>query len=187
MRKTAYAAVLAVACLGVARAQDDKDTRGSKDTTGHSDERFVLKASEGGLAEVNTGSLAARLATHPEVKQFAAQMVKDHTMSNTELIALANAGRFKVAMREDAEHQAMAKKLAKLTGAAFDRAYMAGQVKDHEVTVALFEKEGKEGKNEDLRKWAKKTLPILRMHLKMARQIHGKLKGGATEDKDKSR
>jgi putative membrane protein len=68
-------------------------------------------------------------------------------------------------------------KLAKATGAEFDRAYMAGQVKDHEDAVALFEKESKDGKDQKLRAWAKETLPTLRHHLKMAREINKTLGG----------
>jgi len=78
----------------------------------------------------------------------------------------------------------MSAKLLKLSGAAFDLEYMAGQVRAHKMAVTLFEKESKSGSDADLKKWAGQKLPALRMHLKMASTIHDKLtdkkKGGGT-------
>jgi len=172
MRRVLSVAFLA-ACvgLGVAQARDEAST---------TDQQFVTQASAGGLAEVNFGTLAAKQGTNAAVRKFAQHMVNDHTKANKELISLANRKKFKVAATMDSEHQTLSTKLSKLSGAAFDREYMASQVKDHETTVSLFEKEAKDGKDDDLRGWAKKTLPTLRKHLKMARTIQGKLGGDAS-------
>jgi len=174
MKSIRYGIALAVALLPLALTQgDDKST----ETT---DQQFVMKASAGGLAEVNLGRLAAKAASDPAVKKFGKHMVMDHEKANKELLDLANKQKFSVAPRMDAEHQKLFDKLSKTTGAAFDREYMAGQVKDHEETVALFEKQAKNGKVEQLKKWAEKTLPTLRDHLKMAKEINGNLKGSST-------
>jgi len=149
------------------------------DEKGVTDDQFVELASAAGLAEVNLGYVAAKQATDPAVKAFAKHMVDDHTKANAELIDLANKKKWKVAARMDAEHQMMEAKLLKLTGAAFDREYVAGQVKDHKVAVSLFEKEAKGGRDADLKNWAEKTLPTLRAHLKHATEVHDKLGGGA--------
>jgi len=181
MTRALFAILFGALCasLSLARPDDDTTTKSKADT----DQHFAKKAAAGGLAEVNMGNLAVKQASDPAVRKFAAQMVKDHTRANKELIALANRRKLSVATTMDAEHRTMLTKLGKLSGAEFDRVYMAGQVKDHEETVALFEKEAKNGTDEALRSWAKKTLPDLRMHLKMARSIHKNLKG----DKDSSR
>src|SRR2546423_400842 len=51
-------------------------------------------------------------------------------------------------------------KLSKLSGAAFDKEFiqMVG-MKDHKTDIALFEKASKEAKSDDLREFAKSTLP----------------------------
>jgi len=139
---------------------------------------FVMKASAGGLAEVSLSKLALDKATDEGVRKFARQMIEDHTKANKELNALADKKGLKVAARMDAKHQKMSDKLSRLSGPEFDRAFMVGQVKDHVVTIALFEKEAKGGMDEDLRAWAKKTLPHLREHLKMAQEVSGKVKAG---------
>jgi len=142
------------------------------------DVEFVLKASAGGLGEVNQGMLAAKAASSAEVRKFATQMVTDHTKANKELIALANKKRLRVAAEMKPEARAMSEKLAAMRGTEFDRAYMERQVKDHEETVALFEKEAKGGEDADLKQWASDTLPTLKMHLKMARMLSKDLAGG---------
>jgi len=182
MRKAWQGAILLTASLGLAMASaqeavKDREIR-PKDGT---DDLFVFQASAGGLAEVTLGSLASKKASDPNVKRFADQMVTDHTKANGELMNLANKTKLKLASRMDDEHEKALNKLLKLNGNAFDREYMAGQVKDHEATVALFEQQVKGGKNPDIKNWADKTLPTLRDHLKMAREIRGKFKEGKSK------
>jgi putative membrane protein len=142
------------------------------------DQAFTEKASEGGLAEVNLGRLAAKRASDADVKEFAKMMVKDHTKANKELIDLANRKRFKVAKTMDDDHKKMFDKLANLSGAEFDREYMTGMVKGHELMVKIFEKQSKSGKDEELKGWAEKTLPTLKEHLKMAKETKEKVGKG---------
>jgi len=168
-------ALLAV-CLSLSLARADQTDK--KDDKANVDQEFVTKATTAGLAEVNQAQLAVKLARDAAVKKFAKKMIEDHGKANKELLALVNKKKLKSATKMDAEHKKMYDKLKKLSGGEFDRAYMSGQVKDHEDAVALFEKEGSSGKDDDLKKWAKEKLPTLRMHLKMAREINGKFKGG---------
>lgn len=141
---------------------------------GLSDQTFVQKASSGGLAEVRAGQLATERAASAEVKQFGQQMVTDHTTANQELITLAQAKQLPVATELDPKHQAMAEQLATLHGAEFDRAYLAGQVADHEQTVALFTTQAKEGHDAELKAFAGKTLPTLQEHLRLVRALAAK-------------
>jgi len=172
MMRVLLGASMVALSLGVAAAREDKAGGGDSDAT------FVLKASGSGLAEGNLGRIAVKRAASADVRRFAQKMIDDHTKANTELLALADKARLRPAPAMDAAHERMATSLGKLSGGDFDREYMDGQVKDHEEAVALFEKESKEGKNEDLKGWAGKTLPHLREHLKMAREVQGKLKEG---------
>jgi uncharacterized protein (DUF305 family) len=65
--------------------------------------------------------------------------------------------------------------LSGLSGAAFDRAYMAKMVTDHQATVELFEAEARDGKDDALRKWAAQKLPTVRGHLEKARALQSKV------------
>ncbi|HEY7544554.1 MAG TPA: DUF4142 domain-containing protein, partial [Blastocatellia bacterium] len=75
----------------------------------------------------------------------------------------------------DDSQKKMVDKMSKLSGAEFDREYMSLMVKDHEKAVALFEKESKDGKDQELKTWAGNTLPTLREHLQMARDVASKV------------
>jgi len=178
MSKFASCAALGVALLvlGIARGKDEA----AKTVT---DDEFVMKASAAGLAEVNFGRLAVKMATDDQVRKFAKRMVDDHTMANQELLTVANKKRFKVASSMDAAHENLYRRLARLKGSEFDREYMASQVKDHYEAVSLFTSQSKNGKDEDLRKLAAKTLPTLREHRKMADDISARLKSGKARDR----
>ena len=65
----------------------------------------------------------------------------------------------------------MADKWATLHGAAFDQAYMAGQLADHEEAVRLFTTQAQQGKDAELKAFAAKILPALQGHLQLARNI----------------
>jgi len=172
--KTLCASVMVLTLLSVALAQDARrEEKGGKDI----DQTFSVKASASDLAEINLSRIAVKSAGDKSVKEFAQQMIDDHSKTSKQLLEMANKKNLKVAERMDAEHDKMASRLAKLSGAEFDRAYMAGQLKDHEEAVALFEKQSKDGSDKDLKAWAEKTLPHLREHLKMAKDIHSKLEG----------
>jgi putative membrane protein len=135
------------------------------------DVAFVQKAAAGGLAEVAAGTLAQKKGNNDRVKQFGAHMVEDHSKANDELKALAAAKKIEVPSTPDAEHRQALAKLEAASGAAFDRAYRAQMVADHQKTIALFEQQAKNGQDADLKAFAAKTLPSLREHLKMAQTL----------------
>lgn len=165
-------AAFAAALLLAPAALADKAGKGEK---GNPDQQFVTKASQAGLAEVNHGTLAAEKAANADVKRFAQRMVKDHTANNEELKTVANNKQFKLATTMGKKHQAMQDKLAKLEGEEFDRAYMKHMVMGHKEAVSLFEKYSKNGKDEDLKAFAEKSLPTLKEHLQLAQSVAGKV------------
>ena len=67
-------------------------------------------------------------------------------------------------------------KLAGLSGADFDRAYVNMMVKDHEKDVKEFEKASAKATDPDIRAWATSTLPTLREHLQQIRDIQSRMK-----------
>lgn len=132
------------------------------------DRTFVRMAAQGGIAEVRASQLAIRRSHDSAVRRFAQEMVKDHSGANTELKQTAHQQGVPLPANTDARHRRMYARLSRLHGAAFDRAYMAAQVKDHEATVALFRRETKYGKNRDINAFAMKYLPIIQGHTRMA-------------------
>jgi putative membrane protein len=128
------------------------------------DNQFVNDAAKGGMMEVAGGKAAAKHAQNADVKQFGDRMVTDHSKCNNELKAI------------------VAKKGLKLPGGSGapkwsgDKAYMDMMVQDHEKDLAEFKTEASKGSDPDLKAFAGRTEKIISEHLKMAKQVDGKLK-----------
>jgi putative membrane protein len=137
---------------------------------------FMTKAAQGGMAEVALGNMASTKAANADVKAFGKKMIEDHTKANGELKAIATKKGVTLPTDVNAEQKATAERLSKLSGAEFDKEYVAVQVADHEKTVALFETEAKSGADAETKAFAEKTLPTLRMHLQMIKDMQGKMK-----------
>jgi len=148
----------------------DKPTHKTTAKTGGaaSDKMFVTKAAEGGLAEVQLGQLAADHASSEDVKKFGQRMVSDHGKANDELKTLAQQKNITLPTELGAKDKALHDRLEKLSGAAFDRAYMQHMLTDHRKDVNEFKHESTIGKDPDVKAWASKTLPTLEEHLKQA-------------------
>jgi putative membrane protein len=132
------------------------------------DQKFLTDAARGGMAEVELGKLAADKASSPEVRDFAKKMVDDHSKANDELKSLAQSKNLTLPTDISPKDKALRSRLAKLSGAAFDRAYMRAMVTDHRLDVNEFRQETKMGKDPDIKAFASKTLPTLEEHLKLA-------------------
>jgi putative membrane protein len=136
-----------------------------------SDRTFVMKAAEGGLAEVKLGELAQQRATAQDVKDYGKRMADDHAKANAELQQLAQNKNIEVPTELKGEEKEHYDKLAKLNGKDFDRAYIKDMVKDHDEDIAEFKKEARDGKDSDVRNWASKTLPTLQEHLHLIERV----------------
>jgi len=138
-------------------------------SSGSEDIEFVLDAAKGGVAEVELGKLAAQHAQNEEVKKFAQRMVDDHSKANDQLKSIAEAKGIKLPSEVDAKDQATMRRLEKLNGKAFDRAYMQMMVGDHVKDVNEFKKESNSGRDPQVKSFASGTLPTLEEHLQQAR------------------
>jgi len=142
------------------------------------DETFVKQAAIKDLAEIELGQMAQKQGQSEDVKKFGETMVADHTKASQELKGLVEGKGATLPTELDAKHKATGEKLAKLQGAAFDKAYAAEMVKGHKEAVALFEKASKSAKDVEIKAHAAKTLPTLQAHLEHAQMLAGSTGGG---------
>jgi putative membrane protein len=140
------------------------------------DRQWVTKTAEGGMAEVALGRLAKEKASSDSVKEFGSRMVDDHSKANDELKKIASEKGIDLPADTDAKHKAEMRKLEKLSGAQFDRAYMQAMTKDHDHDIAHFEQGSRQLQDEDLKKFASNTLPTLREHRNMAQSAMNNLR-----------
>jgi len=134
----------------------------------HPDRKFFKEAAQGGMAEVALGQMAADKAEKDEVKNFGQRMVTDHGKTNRELQDLAASEGVTLPTEMSAEAKALQKKLSGLSGAEFDKAYMKEMLKDHKKDISAFKKEAEQGRDDDVKNWAAKTLPTLQEHHTLA-------------------
>jgi len=172
--------IAGVCCLGA--AAQTSSTNGSTSGMGTSkvaaaDQTFVMKAAQGGMAEVELGQLATQKASSDEVKQFGQRMVDDHSKANDQLKQIANQKGIATPTKLSSKDAATKARLEKLSGEQFDHAYMQTMVRDHTKDVAEFRTESKTAKDPELKNFVSQTLPTLEDHLKQAKRIAPKASG----------
>lgn len=102
------------------------------------DRNFVMKAAQGGMAEVELGKLAQQKASSDDVKNFANRMVEDHQKANDELKQWVGTKSITLPTDLNAKDKATLDRLSALSGPAFDKAYMQFMLKDHKKDVSEF-------------------------------------------------
>jgi putative membrane protein len=132
---------------------------------------FYKKATEGGIFEVDAGNQAQQKATSQKVKDFGAMMVKDHTAANGKLAGIAASKNITLPTSASVGQVATKAKLDVLSGNTYDKSYILGQIKAHQQTIALFNKEIASGQDADAKAFATATLPTVKQHLKAAQGI----------------
>lgn len=154
-----------VALLGLGTATQ------AKTMLSGTDKLFVTKVGQGNIAEVQSSRIALTHTTNPNVLMVARRLIKDHTTAQADL--KQTEGKLGVSVPSDTDpmHKAKARQLMSLRGAAFDKAYMAGQVKDHDKTVALFKYELVKGTDSNTRGFAAKYLPGIQDHTIMIHNV----------------
>lgn len=149
----------------------------SQSANAASDEGFVKKASQAGMAEVKMGELAQQRTQNAEVKEFAQHLVTEHQKANTELQQLAQTKGMKVETEVGGKQKQTVSRLEKLNGQEFDKKFIEAVVSEHKDDVKEFKKQAEKGKDADIKSWAQQTLPALEKHLEMAKGLEQKLKG----------
>lgn len=152
---------------------------GSNQMMKSSDDKFAMKAAQGGMAEVQLGKLAAEKASSPDVKAFGQQMVDDHSKANDQLKSVASQEKIALPNTLDPKDQALYSKLQGMSGPDFDKAYVKAMVKDHREDVKEFQKEADKGKNPQIKNFASQTLPVLQQHLNKIQSIQAGMGNGA--------
>jgi len=174
IRLLVVAATVLVFSTTVWSADTTTGTGGAK--LSGSDANFVKEAAQGGLMEVQLGKIAQSKAANESVKDFGKRMEQDHSKANDELKNIAADKGVQISTELDKTHKSKVGKLEKLSGAKFDRDYMAAMVDDHKTDIKKFETASEKAKDPDLKKFASQTLPTLKAHLQLAESVNGKVK-----------
>jgi len=166
----AFASLLLV--TGAASAQGAKPN----------DAQIAHIAYTAGLADIANAKQALKKSKNKEVRAFAEDMARDHKAVNDKALALVK--KLKVTPQDNPTSKAIAKgqaderaKLAKLKGAAFDKAYIANEVAYHKtVNGALQNTLIPSASNAELKSLLETGLKIFQGHLEHAEHVASELK-----------
>jgi len=121
---------------------------------------FVRKATESGYKEVNSAKEALPQLQQPELKRIAEMLVNDHTGANARLARIAETKHWPVSAAPPAGQPPSG-----TASGDFDAKWTAEMIAGHERSVALYRAQAQAGEDQDLRKYARETLPTIERHL----------------------
>ena len=152
------------------------DTAMNRNTTVIDEESssFLVRVANSGIAEVEMTSLAQQKATIQSVKDLAGMLHTDHTAVNEQVRNLAGQKNIVLPATVSDEKQKEIDNLKKATGKDFDRIFIKTMVDNHQKSIDMFQKAMENAKDADVKSFADKTLPALRMHLDSAKAIQKK-------------
>jgi putative membrane protein len=140
--------------------------------------RFIHTVGIANTFEIQSSQVALQKTDNADVKQFAQQMINDHTKAGAKLTGITRDDKLPAPPTQlDPKHKKIMGSLQEKSGASFDRAYIQAQTKAHHEAVDLFAKYGRSGENHDLRQFASTTLPTLESHLRHVERLSGMAAG----------
>ncbi len=169
-----FTALAALCCLsGAALAQG-----GGKPT----DPQIAHIAYTAGQLDIEAAKQALNKSKNKDVRAFADDMVRDHTAVNKQELDLVN--KLKVKPEDNDTSKALSKQaaekraeLAKLSGAAFDKAYVQNEVAYHKTVNGALEKTLiPSASNAELKSLLQTGLKIFQGHEQHAEHVAAELK-----------
>lgn len=147
------------------------DTNEMRGQLSSADYKFAKAAACGGAMEVSLGKIAMEKSGNSAVQQFGQRMVTDHGKAGQDLAQVASRKGMSLPSEPSASQQKEIDKLSKLSGPAFDKAYLRLMVRDHKEDEKEFRRASENAQDPDLKSFATTTLPIIQDHLKMAEEL----------------
>ena len=132
--------------------------------------RLLNSLHEANLMEIAAGRMAITRGSTATVRQFGAELVKDHSTADGELVALA--AKLNVVMPSASAPQDGLDELGTFTGRAFDRAFVKMMLDDHDKALALVRGAQPSVKNGQLSAYLEKLLPVLEKHRSTANTLN---------------
>ena len=135
------------------------------------DAQFVQSQIEDNTAQYQAGQLALQQSQNQDVRNFAEKMITDHTYAQDTLAPIAQSHHMQSTATLSEQHRAMLGQLAKLSGPAFDRAYVDDMIRAHAVMVDELNAQLIHGQDQHINAWVQNTRPIVLQHSEIAQQL----------------
>lgn len=136
-----------------------------------SEQRFMVEAYMGNLAEVAFGQLAQQRGQSQGVKDFGQKLIDDHAAANAKVGQYLDDQQVQRPIHVPLAALNSFTKLSEASDQDFDKVFAKELTKEHEKDIASYQKWAKSAKNEEVRSYINETLPALKDHLKTAKQL----------------
>jgi putative membrane protein len=133
------------------------------------DEEILRSSIQGDRFEIVGGKIAETHAGSARVQHLGTRLVKDHTKSLREAVALAKRLGISVPSTPSTSEEWELGMVSSLSGNAFDVAYSRLEVQDHKMDIEEVHTELQGGSNAEIRALERKDLPVLRYHLHLSK------------------
>lgn len=160
---TATAAALAV-LPGQARAGSGSAQPSAQDAN------YLQASISGDRFEIIGGRMALRKGTTAQMRVLAQHLVRDHSKSLAEAVALAKRLHVKVPDAPTPSEVWELNATSHLSGAQFDEWYATLEIKDHEQDIEEATFEVAHGGNHAVIADARNEIPVLKLHLALSRR-----------------
>lgn len=145
-------------------AEEANDERFDDNEDMEKDADFVAEAVASNYAEIEMAKLAQERATHPQVKEIAQMLERDHKKTLDELKTLAQTEGITVPVEPKQDAKDQMAKLREEKAEDFDKKWLSEMEDKHEKSIDKFEKRAEKGEDPEVKALAAKTLPHLKMH-----------------------
>jgi len=136
-------------------------------------ERFVVRAAVTNMAEIELSQLALEKSSDAAIRQYANQLIRDHQAAQAKLKTVAATAKIALPGTVDEDHRKQKQKLEELTGADFDKQYIALMHSGHQQATTLLESASKSTElAAALKNYASETLRTVKMHAAEAEKLH---------------
>jgi putative membrane protein len=139
------------------------------------DVTWMKTSAAGDLFEIEGGRMAQTHAHSTAVKQLGARLAADHTRSSGDMKRLAAQLGVTLPTAPNSKQRAELAQLASLHGTAFDKQYVKTEINDHKMDISDAKKQISTGSDQRVVNEARKELPVLRTHLKLAEQTQSRV------------
>lgn len=134
---------------------------------------FVHAAAASDAFEIATSRAALTKSSSATLKSYAQKMIDAHTASTAKLKTAAEAATPALTLDPafNPEQQQKLDQLNKLTGSAFDRAYIAEQTAGHQQALTTLKAYAATGATPSLKTFATNLIPTVTAHLNMVKGL----------------
>jgi putative membrane protein len=136
-------------------------------------EGFVKEAATSDLYEIDSSNIILQRSNSAPVKKFAQQMIDAHSRTRNALKLLVTMAKIDVALPTglDERRIEMIESLNGASDAELDSRYLDQQARAHREAAMLFRGYAQNGDNDDIKRAAAATLPMIERHFEMVESL----------------